>query len=218
MKVPQLLAAAIASVAVLFAVVVQAAPMVAYGNLGSDGAKALSDTTTDYGPTLTTKRLAQGFTTGTSTDFLAVQSVTLGLFNDAVPAARTVGIYSDNGGVPGTLLQTSLSVAVTTAGKYTFEFPSYQLSAGSSYWIVPEAPASWYRDLDESQPQGENGSGWTWLATKRETVSGWSTNANSLSISVVTVQAVPEPSTYAMAGIGLASAGLMHWRRRRAQA
>jgi hypothetical protein len=216
MKTSHFLFAAAASVAVLFATSALATPLtdVVYGNLGATGTAGLSDTNTDYGPTLATKRLAQGFTTGTSQQFLQLQSVTLGLFSDEVPSARTVGIYSDNAGVPGTLLYTSSSENVTSVGKYTFTFSNEQLAASTSYWIVPEAPASWYRDELESQPQGQNSSGWAWFGTKRETAPDtWSNNPSSLSVAV---QAVPEPSTYALAGIGLATAGLIRWRRRKA--
>lgn len=218
MKISGLLPAAIASLAVLCSTVAWSAPPdVVFGNLGSNGTGSLDATNTDFGGGTQSDilvSLAQGFTTGTSTNFLELKAVTLGLFSNDVPATRTLSIYTDNAGVPGTALYTSSSQAVTSTGKYTFSFPNSALSASTSYWIVPQGPASWYFNLAGTQPTQHNSSGWSYLGTKRiltEDPGNWINSTGPYSVSV---QAVPEPSTYALAGIGIAAAGLMRWRRR----
>jgi len=210
MKVPQLLAAAIASVAVLFAVAVQASPITVYGNLGSSGTGGTTNTNTDMGPGLNFF-IAQGFTAA-SPD-LNVTSITLGLFGASegtVPA--TVGIYADNFGQPAaSALYASAVTNVGGKGLYNFSFTGANLTAGSSYWIIPQSDVSWY--TAGSAPSGQNSSGYAFTQTLENDGTGWaSAGSNRYSVSV---QAVPEPSTYAMAAIGLASAGVMQYRRRR---
>ena len=207
----------IACFVALSAMAVHAAPLtdVVFGNLGASGTAALSDTNTDFGAAVATKALAQGFTTGASNEFLTLQSIALGLFNDETPNVRTVSIYSNNSGNPGAPLYTSSSQAVTTAGVYTFSFANQQLDPNTTYWIVPEGPASWYINLDETQPTGQNGSGYSYFGTVRSTTGAsgpWVSSSLQYSVSI---QAVPEPSTYAMAAIGAGVAGLMSWRRRK---
>jgi hypothetical protein len=221
MRFSRLLPAAIASLAVLCATVANSAPSnVVYGNLGSSGTGSLSATNTDFGGgTLTdpVASLAQGFTTGTSSQYLTLQGVTLGLFSDDTPATRTVSIYTDNAGVPGTSLYTSSSQAVTSTGKYVFTFPNSALSPSTSYWIVPQGPASWYFNDLEDQPTAQNASGWSYLGTKRALTADPTAWINSSGPYSVSVQAVPEPSTYALAGIGIAAAGLLRWRLRQSR-
>lgn len=220
-KWSRLLAAAVCASAVFMTVAAHAAPAnVVYGNLGANGTGSLAGTNTDYGGGSLSDpvaSLAQGFTTGSSTDYLTLKAVTLGLFSNDTPAGRTVSIFSDAGGVPGSVLYTSASQEVTSTGKYTFTFSNPVLSANTNYWIVPSGPASWYLNSPFSSPQGQNSSGWTYLGTKQvltATPTNW-VDADLPNYSV-SVQAVPEPSTWALAGIGVAGAALLRWRRRRA--
>lgn len=178
---------------------------VVFGNLGASGTNALSATNTDYGGGTTfdtVSRLAQGFTTGTNAQSLSVLSVTLGLFSNDSPAARTVGIFSNDSGVPGTSLYTSASQDVTSTNKYTFSFSGVQLSPSTSYWLVPDGPASWYLNGDETQPSGLNGSGWTYFGTKRELTASpgtWNNSVQPYSLSILAGAAVPEID---LAGLG----------------
>lgn len=171
---------------------------VVYGNLGASGTGALSATNTDYGgggQFDSIAKLAQGFTTGTSTQNLSVLSVTLGLFSNDAPAARTVSIYTDNSGKPGTSLYTSASQDVTTTNLYTFNFTAAQLAASTTYWIVPSGPASWYLNKTFSTPDGLNGSGWTYAGVKEEdTVSPgtWDDSLPAYSLSITAGAGVPE--------------------------
>ena len=210
MRFSRLLPAAIASVAVLFAVAVQASPITVYGNLGSSGTGAITNTNTDLGPALDFF-IAQGFTAA-SPD-LNVTSITLGLFGDgSIPT--TVGIYADNFGQPAaSALFTSAVTNVGVKSLYNFSFTGANLTAGSSYWIIPQTDVSWY--TASPVPAGQNSSGYTFTQTQENDGTGWvSAGSNRYSVSV---QAVPEPSTYALAGIGMAAAGLMRWRLRQSR-
>lgn len=221
MKFSRLLPAAIATAALLLAVAGHAAPPtdVVYGNLGSTGGGALSTTNTDILPVATgegdTSALAQGFTTGSSAQFLTLQSVVLGLFAEPGVPARTVSLFSDAAGVPGSELAVSNAVSISSQAKYTFSFSSLQLSPNTSYWIVPQSDVSWYVNSTFTAPGAQNTSGYSYLGTAAKTFeSAGSWEATGLTSYSLSVTAVPEPSTYALAAIGVAAGGLMRWRRR----
>jgi hypothetical protein len=193
---------------------------IVFGNLGATGTAGLSSTNTDFGPSsLTTLALAQGFTTGTSN--LTLQSVTLGLFAASSPATlpRTVALYSSASNQPNSLIGTSSTVQVGEAGKYTFAFSIPDLSPNTSYWIVPEQGSSWYLNAVEDQPVGLNASGYSYLGTKRQTIANPGTWVNSALPYSVSVEAVPEPSSIVMAGLGgLGLLAIERNRRRRRKA
>ena len=161
-----------------------------------------------------TLALAQGFTTGISD--LTLQSVTLGLFAASSPATlpRTVALYSSVSNAPGSLLFTSGTVNGGEQATYTFTSDATQLSPNTSYWIVPEQGSSWYLNAAETQPVTQNGSGYSYLGTRKQVVSDpgtWTNNALPYS---VTVQAVPEPSTIVMAGLGIVGVAVLDHKRR----
>lgn len=175
---------------------------VVYGNLGADGAGPLGGTSTDYGPTDEEERLiAQGFTVGAASPDVYLQSIRIGLYYDPVlTAPRTAAIYSDSLG-PDALLYTSEIVPVGNKGTYTFQFQNALLTPGSTYWIVPEGPASWYLNAANTAPETLNESGYTYTGTRYLNTSGeWvgaMFSSYSLSISA-TDSVVPEPGTLAL--------------------
>lgn len=191
---------------------------VVFGNLGASGTGALGGTNTDYGSGDAGElALAQGFNTGTSS-LLDIQSVTLGLFlsNSGTSQNLSVSIYSDSSGSPGSILFGSQPVPVGNTGTYTFPFSGASLLASTSYWVVPEGPASWHLDALDSSPAGLNSSGYSYTGTKRNQPSiGWTTPSPNLTSYSVSVVAVPEPSAIVMAGIGIASAIWSLQRRRK---
>jgi hypothetical protein len=205
----------IAAIVVASAATAQAG--VVFGNLGASGTAAIGSTNTDYGPADAEElSLAQGFTVGSSSTDLDVQSVTVGLFaTSSGSSPLTVAIYSDNAGVPGSPLFTSGTVNVGNTGVYTFPFTSASLNTSTSYWIVPQGSASWYLNSDDTSPTGQNASGYSWISTKRNSPSlGWTTPSPNLPSYSVSITAVPEPSTLVLAGLGVA-AGVAVVRRRR---
>jgi hypothetical protein len=185
---------------------------VVYGNLGVSGTGAITNTNTDVGAGVN-NFIAQGFTA--SSPNLDVTSITLGLFGaseGSVPA--TIGIYADNFGQPAvSALYTSAVTNVGAKDLYNFSFTGAQLTNGSSYWVIPQSDVSWYTAAPV--PAGLNSSGYVFTQTvESSSLAGpWvSAGSNRYSLSV---QAVPEPTTYALGAIGIAAAGFARWRRRR---
>ena len=205
------------SLAVVVACGTTAHAGVVFGNLGSSGTGALGGTNTDYGPSDTQElSLAQGFTIGAGATDLQLQSVTLGLFFDNFATApRTVSIYSDNGlGEPLTSLFTSATTTVGVNAKYTFNFSGVNLLSGTSYWIVPEGPASWYFNTPATAPVQQNSSGYTYLGTKKLDFADVIWMEADFPFYATSIVAVPEPPAIVLSGIGLASA-MYAFRRRR---
>lgn len=188
---------------------------IVFGNLGATGTAALGDTSTPFGASpLTTLALAQGFTTGTSN--LSVQSITLGLSATGT-VSRTVSLYSDASLAPNALLFTSSAVNVGEQNKYTFNFSGAGLAPSTNYWIVPEQGSRWYVSFNESQPAVLNGSGYAYLGTKRQTSDNPGTWINSSLPYSVSIEAVPEPSSLVMAGLGIGGLAMLERSRRRRQ-
>lgn len=184
-----------------------------FGNLGASGTDAVGNFNADTGPASSpTLFVAQGFSAAAPN--LSVTSVSMWLFGD--PAPVTLGIYADNAGSPAASpLFTSNTQSVGAKDLYTFSFSGANLSNGTNYWISPvSSDVSWY--LASSAPSGQNLSGYTFTSAKESSGAGWTpSTSNQWSVSVT---AVPEPSSVAIAGAGLVLAGLAAARRRRVPA
>jgi hypothetical protein len=194
---------------------------VVFGNLGSAGTGSLGGTNTDIVPVAAAEGdfsgIAQGFTTGSSNEFLTLQSVVLGLFAEANVPARTVSLFSNNAGFPGTELAVSSAVTVGTVGRYEFGFGNIPLAANTSYWIVPQPDVSWHTNASVTAPAAQNSSGYSYLGTAVKTFdSAGAWQSAGLNSYAVSINAVPEPSTYALAATALGLCGIAAARRRRA--
>lgn len=200
---------------------------VVFGNLGASGANTLSGNSSVIGPgEISEMWMAQGFSTGTSTK-LNVQSIELGLGTLLSSNTSTVAIYTNNFGAPGTLLATSSSVVVPSGPQavYSFPFSGVSLAANTSYWILPSAGVAWFQANNSppgaATPAGQNSSGYSFTNTIEsdtvDIVPGAWTGAGSNRFAV-SVQAVPEPSTYVLGAVGLGIAGLVQARRRKRSA
>ena len=191
-----------------------ASAAVVFGNLGTSGTGALGITNTDIGPTAN-DFLAQGFTAASPN--LSVTSISLGLFgisDGTIPAS--IAIFADNFGQPAASpLFTSSVTNIGPKGTYDFSFSGATLTNGSSYWVVPQTDVSWYFNSPGSAPVGQNSSGYVFTNTLESFDGGGWTTAGSNRYSV-SVQAVPEPTTYAMAAAAAGLLGLAKWRRRKA--
>ena len=194
-----------------------AAPLtdVVFGNLGASGTNSVGNFNADVGNgSVPFLNAAQGFTAASPN--LAVTSVGLWLFGDgSIPT--TVGIFANNAGVPAASpLFTSSTVNVGAKALYQFSFSGANLTNGLSYWIRPvtATEVSWY--LGSAAPAQQNSSGYSYLGAAENSGAGW--GASTTNTWSLTISAVPEPSTYAMAAIGAGVAGLMGWRRRKGAA
>lgn len=207
----------IAVVASVLCLVVQPArATVVFGNLGAAGTDAISGTNTDFGPGDSNEiSLAQGFTTGSSSQYLTVTSVTLGLFATSTGTLdRTVSIFSDSSGVPGSAVFTSAVTPVGNTGTYTFNFSNAVLSPNTSYWVVPEGPASWYLNNSNTAPGGLNSSGYVSIGTKLLNTSTQWVNSTFPGYTA-SVVAVPEPMTIGLLAVAGLAGGITALRRRR---
>jgi len=208
----------------------QAAPLtdVVFGNMGSSGTNALdSGNVAQIGSTTqgdSGNRFAVPFTTGADADFLKLTSITLGLGDISPFSTAILNVVADNAGAPtGSSLATQ-SLEVQANGLYTFGLGLVQLTANTTYWVTLEAQNadapnffSWLRGDVPGSPVGVNGSGYTFPGGGRRSQNGgaWTVNAGADTLSI-SVSAVPEPSTYALAAVGLGVAGFVRTRRRKA--
>jgi hypothetical protein len=191
---------------------------VVFGNLGSDGAGAISTTS---GTTLNdiTWR-AQGFTIGAGVTDLVLAAVTIG-FNVSSGGSADVrlDLYSNNTGVPGSsLFNTTKTLAANTLNlPITFDF-NQTLSAATTYWIVAQKTGGdgtlvWRPASPTAAPTTRNASGWTNGGGSTSSDDGvtWVSTGNGTSNSI-SITAVPEPSAFVMLSLG--AIGLVARRRR----
>lgn len=170
-----------------------------------------------------------GITTGSTPITVGALSISLRVFGLTDPQTFESGIYSDNGGKPGTQLAGFNPVSVAgdpvgaTVYTTTLTAGSFALAANTNYWIVGHdgggglywvvptnsAPASTvgftYQGMRESYDTGA-----TWGALSNY-------NYNNIGFDLIEGAPIPEPATYAAIG-GAFALGFVLWRRRRAAA
>jgi len=179
--------------------------------LSNMGASGLTDTS---GPTntdiLATNWIASGFTTGA--DALQLDWVSIVGFNNDL-GTKTVAIYSNNAGSPGTLIGTSSATTAALKNVYQFNFSGVNLAASTSYWVLPEAGLSWYLESANAAPTAQNASGFSYNGVKTSTNSGssWNTSVFNYTIGIsASPAAVPEPAITSLVCVG----GIAFMRRR----
>lgn len=168
-------------------------------------------------------KYAQGFTTGST--LYTIESVDLPLgVTGAGNGTPLLQIYSNNAGVPGSDLGASFtnpSFGAQAVYNLSLTTP-FALAANTSYWLVlsdttsaSQTKFNWYYSDAISTPTAQNGSGLTFLNGARSNNGGtnWSPN-NAFALTGITVNAVPEPSTYALAMITTGFIALLRRRQK----
>lgn len=193
---------AIAAMAMVSSVSAQAG--VVLSNMGAAGTSNTStNSNTDILPS---DLLAAGFTTGSTDQIL--DWVALWTFNNFPADTKTVSIFSDAAGSPGTVFGTSTATTVPgTKGRYQFNFSGVTLTANTKYWVLPAAGLSWYTAQANAAPTAQNGSGFSFDGMKEsyDTGATWGALATNHTLAISTSE-VPEPaltSLLCLSGIAL---------------
>jgi hypothetical protein len=203
---------------------------VVFGNLGSSGTNAVDTGDTALVGSSTQGQLgnayAVAFKTGTDASFLQLQSITMG-FSDVEPySTALLTVVQDNAGQPTGTQVASASKLLGSTGLFTFSLGSVTLSPNSTYWVTLAAQNAgdpnqfnWLRNVAADSFTGQNGSGYDVpgaIFVRRSLNGGeWNNFTGSGGALSMSVQAVPEPSTYALAALGLGVAGFVRARRRK---
>lgn len=166
---------------------------------------------------------ASGFTTGTASNFLDLTAVKLSLKSSSSTANPIVRLFSSTilsgTSIPNTALATLSGPTINnTLSSQTFTFTGwYQMSPSTNYWIVISAAGSdsFQWETAGSPPTVANASGYSAIGGRRQAnlSSNWTANT-SASIGMVEVQAIPEPSTIMLAGLGIVGVAVANRTRR----
>lgn len=202
---------------------------IVFGNLGATGTGQLDPgSVAQVGSTVTAQpgyQYAVAFTTGANPLYLTLTNVGVGL-GDVVPySTGRLNLIADNAGSPtGTLIATGTSL-LGPNGVLNFSLGSVPLIANNTYWVTVQdinassgSYFSWLRNTADIAPSGLNSSGYTFpTGGSLESSDGgatWSSYPSGAKLGI-TVEAVPEPSSLVMAGLGIGGLAMLQWTRRR---
>lgn len=166
------------------------------------------------GTDLADRSKAVGLTMGAeSLDFISMVAM---MSNTGATVDLIGGIYSNNGGNPGTLLASFTPVSVasgTTAQQFTLTVAGgFTLQANTSYWFLLDGPSFTNSLLWNSlSPNATPVADGVTFDGYRFSSNGGATWANSTIFNGMTINAIPTPGAVGV----LAMAGLVSARRRR---
>ncbi|MBS0632770.1 MAG: PEP-CTERM sorting domain-containing protein [Verrucomicrobia bacterium] len=170
-----------------------------------------------------------GITTGSTPITVGALNISLRVFGLTDPQTFESGIYSDNGGKPGTQLAgfNPISVAGDPVGATvyttTLTAGSFALAANTNYWIVGHDGGGglYWVVPTNSTPASTVGITYQGMLESFDTGATWGTlsnySYNNVGFDLIEGAPIPEPATYAAFG-GVVALGFALWRRRRAAA
>lgn len=193
------------------------AGVVALSNMGADGVTYASGKFVTSTNQTAAVRTAVGFTVGASG--FTVDTISAALFGVTPPSTMSskVGIYSDVGGNPGSLVsQSATNSNIQGDGVYSFSFASSAgrvLTAGTTYWAYLDTVGgdlAWYQHDDGITPSDINSTGLlTYIGDKRSSnfngARTWATRTDYRTFSISgsgAPPAVPEPALTSLLCLG----------------
>ena len=209
----------LAAAALLFTVATAEAqsPQYVYGNYGTVATSIFSATVGYVDSIQNNTLVSQGFTTGTGQWDIKQIDVALAASGTGATDPK-IFLFSDNSGVPGSLLSEYLIVGgpISNSKQTHFFSGSFVASPSTNYWLVAgdsnspqQSSFEWFLEDTSATPSQRNSSGFSYLGTKVQNFAAapWTNTLPGLSLRVNAV-AVPEPSTYAFASMaGMIAAG-----------
>jgi predicted secreted protein len=163
--------------------------------------------------------LAQAFFTGTNSEGYILNSIQLPMnAASGSPSGFTVSLYSLNGnnGYPESSLGSLSGSDPTAGGLFTYTASDLTLLPSTVYFVVLTAATpvadGYYSSSIVNTFTYSSENGWRITALLNSTDgSSWALNRPNQLQLAINATAVPEPATYALAGLGLAA--LSFWRR-----
>jgi PEP-CTERM motif len=132
----------------------------------------------------------------------------------------TIGIMADNGGLPDGVFLDSEQVTLSSTKPVRLKGLDWSISGGTQYWLAIMPSLSLYNtDYWNVDPYSQGSflslsqDGSTWIGG-----TGYLPEAKISASFTRSSTAVPEPSTWAMMGLGFAGLGFAGYRRARAHA
>jgi hypothetical protein len=165
--------------------------------------------------------IAQGFITGTNSNGYTLNSIQLLMdANSGSPSNLAVSIYSSLSGNPNNNLGNLVGSDPLAGGIFTYTASGITLSQSTFYFVVLTAATTiaqgaYNWSATTGGPQGGVG-GWDIFGEYFSSTDGLSWQAsreNNFQFGIYAMP-VPEPSTYALAGLGLLSLSLLKWKFR----
>ncbi len=164
---------------------------------------------------------AQAFTMGSTSYNLTAASFVFGFNTAASGRVVSVDLYSNNAGVPGSLIANvgTLAYDGTTVGYVTYDFSpvGITLQANTTYWLRASANTYWeHQDWYSGNPQSvPSGAGATYYASSTWDGSNWTTSTfyNSYELRGDPLNgSVPEPGAWLLVTAG--AVGMVLFRKK----
>jgi hypothetical protein len=171
---------------------------------------------------------AEDFSVGTAMTLGSVHFWDIEVPNTAYQGEIDWGIYSDAGGSPGALLTSGAAIGAANTRMFiqggvlgqfdeysnTFSITPFALAAGTTYWLgLHNGPLTFQTRTNFYWETTNANASFTGHELIAPFTGGWADNGQQHAFQLL---AVPEPSTWALLGLGMCALFCVGWRRRAA--